>query len=310
MKVELWYDPVYSETKIRLNGYWQKNTDIYGFLYPVIRYPLQTWLERSGSWQGLYRQLEELSRGEETELIFHGREEDFSDIEDALEENKGIYLKFSRWDMLQAYEDRLKEAEKLFAHGEKEEERWYFEAKDESGVKEAEYTEYPCILIYEEAVNSYERLSELEKLTSALKRPVDSICCIVEGEEKRRMLARYAGMFPKLRFRFLAAADKEALLEVYKKYGKPYQIKKRLFRAEEELLRIEEKCQNYTELKEKIQTLMFRQQEGILTEKEEDELEKARKEKAEMNLYGIKTKNILYAIRQHETECLEKGEQV
>ena len=35
MKIELWYDFVYKETRVSIDGNWQDESDMYAFLYPV-----------------------------------------------------------------------------------------------------------------------------------------------------------------------------------------------------------------------------------------------------------------------------------
>ena len=76
MKIELWYDAVAQETDIRVNDIAIEKNDVFGFLYPVRNYPLQSWIYPNGSWKGIEYQIEELARGEEVALTFHGRKWD------------------------------------------------------------------------------------------------------------------------------------------------------------------------------------------------------------------------------------------
>lgn len=113
MDVELWYDPVGPETRVRLNGRWTDGHDIFGFLYPVRGCLLQTWLAPGGSWNGLRRQLAELARGEPVALTFHGREADFGDLEGALAGMEELTAGFQPWDPEEAWRERLEQAELL-----------------------------------------------------------------------------------------------------------------------------------------------------------------------------------------------------
>ena len=76
MKIDLWYDPVQPETTVFLNGEPIDRHDIYGFLYPVRRYLLQSWLKASGSWPGLLEQLRGMARQEPLSVCFHGRRQE------------------------------------------------------------------------------------------------------------------------------------------------------------------------------------------------------------------------------------------
>ena len=71
MKIELWYDAAAQETDILINDVPVEKNDVYGFLYPVRNYPIQSWLYPNGSWKGIEYQITDLARDEDVDLVFH-----------------------------------------------------------------------------------------------------------------------------------------------------------------------------------------------------------------------------------------------
>lgn len=305
MKMELWYDPVYTETGIKLNGYWQREDDIYGFLYPVRRYPLQTWLSAAGSWTGLRQQLSEVSRGEPIELEFHGRELDYADLSACLGSAGEIELCFCPWNIYQHYYQRQRKARSIISGfnlegsyfaplkqsllaipDEEAPTEWFYRVRTEEELRQAERAEVPCVVVEETLLGSFEQLERLERLTRSLRRPMDAVCCLVGDSERREVLSRYAWQFPRLRMRFLAPEDESELETLEEKYGRPYRLRKQQERYTAAADCIDEFLSRCGEAGRRIPDLIQRQQAGIITENEEFELRYNRKLKDWALLHG------------------------
>ncbi len=291
MKVELWYDPVHTETGVRLNGYWQGREDIYGFLYSVCRYPLQAWLEPDGSWTGLHQQILDISRGEEVDLVFHGRETDFADVARALREAESIRLSHCLWDGEAAYAGLREQAEEILrevspgapagmrlreALGMEESGAeapdWYLTVETEEELRQAERAEEPCVLVRGVLLDSYDRLPGIERLTRSLHRPAEAVCCCIEDGARRREFVRYASQFPRYGFTFVKTdVPPKALL---KKYGRPYLTRKaqeRFLQAGERMDALAAGCSG-KEMELRMQELIYREQQGALHPEEWREL--------------------------------------
>lgn len=87
-EIELKYNPFLPETKIFIDG--ETLSDEYSMLFPVMRYPLQSWLKKRGSWSGLVYHLVALTRGEKFQFVFCGRKIDYEDLKSTLENDKRL----------------------------------------------------------------------------------------------------------------------------------------------------------------------------------------------------------------------------
>lgn len=116
MQLELYYDPVRPETTVFIDGKKTERSDIFGFLYPVRNCILQTWLPESGSWSGLKQQLRELARGERVQVSFHGRTEDYADLQAALSGTSWVETVLIPWDPVAKEAELCKEARQLLGH--------------------------------------------------------------------------------------------------------------------------------------------------------------------------------------------------
>ncbi len=273
MDVELWYDPVGLETRVKLDGRWADSQDCFGFLYPVHGCLLQTWLMPSGSWTGLRQQLAELARGEPIALAFHGRALDFADLEGTLSGMEELALSFQPWGPEQVWNGRLEQAQCLVRQimgwpapwdpspwEEDEcgaslypglaqrldkllegsgEDGWLEVLVDEADLSAACGRAGTCCLVDGALAGSYDQLNRLKQLTRSMRRCPDMICCRTSpGEEVRRTaLARYAAELPGMGFRFDAADGWRQ--PMWDKYGHPFLLRARraaLMEAEEALL--------------------------------------------------------------------------
>lgn len=258
MKVELHYDPVRPSTTVVIDGCAVDRHNIYGFLYPVRRCILQTWLPASGSWSGLRHQLEELARGEPVELAFYGRLIDFEDVRAELgdgvsfqmEENVEAYRKLldqAEQDLTGVFTSELKvssepavsqrgidlfpeeadEMARLFASGEKQ---WLLVIDSEEAFDSARRGE-SCCLVKEPFLSGFAAIDRLPQLAGSMLRARDMVRCAVDSAEKREELLVYARQFPQLAVHFVDEHDggwKEALDA---KYGVPFRLRHRLQRA-------------------------------------------------------------------------------
>lgn len=82
MDVEIDYNPYIPRTSLKING--NPSDNIYGALFPVRRYVMQTWLSKNGAWRGLGKALGDIARERRFTLIFRGRNMDYGDVVHAL----------------------------------------------------------------------------------------------------------------------------------------------------------------------------------------------------------------------------------
>ena len=254
MKVELIYDPVGPETAVSIDGQPAPREDIYGFLYPVRRCLLQTWLRPTGSWPGLAWQLRELSRGEPVELTFRGRACDFEDVRDALRAEADLTLELRPADPLRAYDPLFAQmddllgrlldegaakgdrktlrdlfpeaAEQIRAARAQDGTQWLRPIRTEADYDAADQAELACCAVEESFLDSYETLDRLARLTRSMRRSQDMICCCIEDPDRRSDFARYAGQFSGFAFRFGTREQCAPAME--EKYGEPYEVRRRL----------------------------------------------------------------------------------
>lgn len=266
MKIELNYDPVRPETTVCIDGQLTDRSDIYGFLYPVRHCLLQTWLYPSGSWSGLAWQLRELSRGEEIELTFVGRSEDFEDVQSVLADMEQLTLHFRPADPLSAYESlfsRMDEQIDLLldartAPGEKKklsdlfpetaaaiqkvrsevQEDWYQIISSEADFVQADQRELCCCIVGDTYLDSYEKLEKVNRLTRSMRRSLDMICCCINDPQQQADFAHYAAQYGDLRIHF---ESRERILPILqRKYGDVYVLRFRLRQYDRILLLLRE----------------------------------------------------------------------
>lgn len=274
MDVELWYDPVGPETRVRLDGQWMDGQDGFGFLYPVRSCLLQTWLAPGGSWTGLRQQLAELARGEPIVLAFHGRALDFADLDGALSGMEGLALSFQPWEPEKVWDGRLEQAELLLGRimgrpsprdplppSEEDgcgaslypeltqrldgllkgpgEDGWLEVLENEEDLSAACGRTGTCCLVDGTLADSYDQLGRLKQLTRSMRRSPDMICCRLSSGEEARLaaLAQYAAALPGMGFRFDCTDGWRR--PMWEKYGHPFLLRARraaLMQAEGALL--------------------------------------------------------------------------
>lgn len=258
MKIELYYDPVRPETTVCIDGVITDKADIYGFLFPVRHCLLQTWLRPSGSWSGLKWQLRELARGEEMELTFYGREEDFADVQDALRGTEGLALNHEPIDPQERYVPHFAQMEELIArildentgHSDRKtmadlfpqihaqvcmarregDAPWLYGIANDADYAQADQAAFCCCLVEEEYLDSFEKLDTLIGLTRSMRRGQDMICCCVQDDEKRADFAHYAAQYDDMRIRFDTKEHGSKALQ--SKYGQAFVLRSTLGRYE------------------------------------------------------------------------------
>lgn len=293
MKIELWYDPVYMETGIRINGNWQDASDIYAFLYPVRRYPLQTWLGAAGSWSGIVQQLKDISRGEEIELEFHGRNIDFQDLYAAVKEMNILKVTYVEWNILSLYNDKvhvleeniqkLKEqmpihismTDKIVNLGNEQvtEEDWMVSVTSAAELQRAEKDNRLCCRVDSCILNSLEKLTEVERLVHSLRRPMDAVCCCFSDNKEKEAFEAYALEFPRMQFVFALNSEQGWKEKLWSKYGEAsrmmWKMDKSVHLCESVLAYLDgQKSEN----DQKRMALVHRKMKGGFSEKENEEL--------------------------------------
>lgn len=248
MKIEFWYDPVYTETHIRINGNWQDESDIYGFLYPVRGYPLQTWLQAAGSWTGIVRQLMDLSRGEKIELEFYGRNVDYQDFSAAVSGMEGVRLNCLEWNAPALYSDKIRALEKNIRELEEripmdstvagrlsdagkaspDDDSWLISVVSREDLQYAERDNRLCCMVDSCVLDSLEMLADIERLSRSMRRPMDAICCRFSDNAEKEAFAAYASQFPRMQFLFVMGDEEGWREKLWVKYGEASWIKRRL----------------------------------------------------------------------------------
>lgn len=275
MQVELWYDAVACETDIALNGRAVEKNDIFGFLYPVRNYPLQTWLYPDSSWKGLESQLLEVAREEDIELIFHGRKADYEDVEKCIVQNKQIKTILVEWDVCSKYEallmdllERLKnndvlvkkylmalnrtaDAENIFDFRMEalhiEDEIWSCHLYEDVDLIEAdENRKKCCCYVHQGFFTSFDQLQKLQWLTRSLRMSADGIYCCFDNEKDKKDYSYYAQSFSGMRFHFYLESD-DYFAEAKRKYGYPAVLRMQMEKTREILRGL---CEFYKKLED------------------------------------------------------------
>lgn len=250
MKIELWYDAVAQETDILINGVPVEKNDIYGFLYPVRNYPIQSWIYPNGSWKGLEHQIVDLARDETVELTFCGRRCDYEDLSRCLLKNDRITLDFIEWDICSKYDmlfsnllSTLKSNDCLIrtllsslnleaGYAVDFEEAavlsdWAYRIRDDADLADAGEKGGCCCYVYDSFFTCYEKLQELLPLTRSLKIPADAIYCCFKDNQKKNDYAYYAQSFKRMNFRF-CLENAEYARDAESKYGIPFLVRQRI----------------------------------------------------------------------------------
>ncbi len=290
MNIELWYDAVARESDILLNGVPVEKNDIYGFLYPVRNYPLQSWIHPNGSWKGIEYQITDLARDETVELVFHGRKCDYDDLKVGISGNHVITLKFVEWDVCSKYDklfskllftlksndlvmreliSSLKLCTEYTANFDVvvSESDWAYDIRNEADLDAAdEAVDYSCCYVHDEFFTSYEKLQLLLSLTRSLKIPAAAIYCCFKDIQRRDDYEYYAKSFHRMNFKFYlesAGYCKDAK----DKYGFPSVVKLRLERCRELLKTL---CMAYAQLKDKTQDEFHKLAKNIVSLNQHD----------------------------------------
>ena len=262
MKIEITYDPVRPYTFVRIDGRAVSRSDIYGFLYPVRGYVLQTWLEPSGSWRGLKSELTDLTREEPSRILFRGREVDYADVEKALRGLKNGECAFEPADTAAASERILEEAERCFERivsaavvMERDETpitRSLAGLFPEQAARIREWTEQPerewlseinsredlsrclredgCCLINGDELLSYDNYGMIDALMTGLRRAPDMIVCAFSSEEKKAEFMNFNAQYKNHPLTFIRAGETAWRETLREKYGRPWECRQRLER--------------------------------------------------------------------------------
>lgn len=273
MKIELWYDAVAQETDILLNDIPVEKNDVYGFLYPVRNYPIQSWLYPNGSWKGIEYQITDLARDENVELVFHGRKCDYADVSKCLSESKMIKSSFIEWDVCTRYDklfsnllSTLKSNDstmrnlmaslrtgteyKVNFNVSINDTSWEYHIRNDADLAKADdVRDMSCCIIHSGFFSSYDKLHDLLVLTRSLKLPADAIFCCFDDEGTKADYEYYAQSFKRMGFRF-CLASKDYTTVAKDKYGLPATVKLKIEKCGELSKTL---CSAYSKIKESTQ---------------------------------------------------------
>lgn len=246
MKIELWYDAVVQEIDIIINDNPVNKNDIYGFLYSVRNYPIQSWLYSNGSWKGIEYQIMELARDEKVYLTFYGRQCDYNDLNMCLSKNDKINLKFSHWDICSRYEKIFSKLLSVLKTNDdiiknlllclKLNFKYNIDFNISTDDNDCIYHVYNdldltrdiedkrCYVVHNSYFTSYDKLQNLLYLTRSLKIPSDAIYCSFKNKKTKENYKYYAKAFKKINFKFYLENEKY-ISDIKTKYGIPYVIK-------------------------------------------------------------------------------------
>lgn len=239
MKIELWYDFVYKETRVCIDGNWQDESDMYAFLYPVRKYPLQTWLAPAGSWTGIVRQLEDIARGEKIELEFHGRKIDFDDLFLTAREMDNAEITYIEWDTLAQYDDKISVLSENIAKLQTQipvneslvsevmnlpdrqinEEEWLAVVRSAAELWSVQKDARLCCVIDGDNFDSFEEFEAVGQLTHSMRRPADAVCCCFSNAANKEIFEKYASEFPGMHFVFALNSERDWKEKLWTKYG-------------------------------------------------------------------------------------------
>ncbi len=308
MKIELIYDPVAPATTVWVNGQAADITDMYGFLYPVRNCLLQTWLYPSGSWQGLAYQLKELARGDDIELIFYGRQEDYVDVTAAVANLNKINLRFCAWDSALEYESaflkldfqmqKILDDAEATQHKDDEEavtrkkmielypetvdaltkirkavcSDWLREIESEADYSKVDQEALSCCIVTDSYMDSYEKLEHLDALTRSMRRSKDMICCYLPDDERRKQFSSYANQYTKQTISFVGSDLETYKEKLYDKYGKAYLLRQKLYAYQTMLETLEQCFQEREVLAQKKRQLAAQDKLGIAEIREQEKI--------------------------------------
>ena len=340
MKIELWYDAVAQETDILINDFPVEKNDIYGFLYPVRNYPIQSWLDPNGSWKGIEYQIVDLARDENVNLVFHGRKCDYEDVCKCLSGNQKMQVDFAEWDVCTRYNELFSNLLSTLIKNDStirrlrspletvsdspvdfyvsiEDTDWAYHIRDHDDLARAdEATNMSCCIVHDRFFSSYEKLHDLMGLTRSLRVPADAIFCCFDQEEAKADYEYYAQSFRRMSFHFCLEST-NYLLEAKTKYGLPAIVKLKIKKCSE---RIKILCSAYSRIIEETQSEFNLLKKNIVSlnqrEKERDQNIKLLRDHTAMLRHGMglidQYINILLSVSKENKEevfhyeCIDK----
>ena len=292
MKIELWYDAAAQETDILINDVPVEKNDVYGFLYPVRNYPIQSWLYPNGSWKGIEYQITDLARDEDVDLVFHGRKCDYDDVCKCLSENNTIKLSFTEWDVCTRYDKlfsnllstlksndstmrnlmdslRIGTKSKVNFDVSINDTSWAYHIRNDVDLAKADDTgTMSCCIVHSSFFSSYDKLHDLLVLTRSLKLPADAIFCCFDDEGIKADYEYYAQSFKRMGFRF-CLASKDYTTVAKDKYGLPATVELKIEKCGEISKTL---CLSYLKIKESTQDEFNKLKKNIvhLNQREKD----------------------------------------
>lgn len=242
MKIEIKYNPAAIYTSAAINGVLNKENDIYNFIFPVKSYPLQCWINKHGSWAGIARNISDISRGDDLNIVFTGRKIDFDDFKLAID-NYGWIQKVDV-DYIEQISDYSKLLELLQKAAEQiqkisfnvcmtldiikkcdalkksfmEEKTFVKEIHNVNELTATMPEQGYTYVVYDTALESFDDFEKLLRLPASMLVPADSIICIFNEIEKMENFKSYAYA---LNSSIVFSINKENIDRIYKKYSEP-----------------------------------------------------------------------------------------
>jgi hypothetical protein len=245
MKIEIKYNPSAVYTSAVINGVLNKENDMYNFIFPVKKYPLQCWINKNGSWAGIASNIRDISRGDDLNIIFTGRKIDYEDFKGAID-NYGWIQKVdvsfiervsdyerllkllheasvklekinfsdcSTWDIIK----RCEALKKSFMEKKTFVKEIYNKNELAAIIPELGYT----YVVHDTALEAFSDFEKLLRLPASMLVPADSIICIFKAKDKMENFKSYASALnSQIRF----SLKEEETQKIYKKYSEPAKV--------------------------------------------------------------------------------------
>lgn len=261
-KIVFLYDYIKPELYILIDGVPVQENDIYGFLYPVKNYILQTWLQPNGSWTGLAEQIKVLARGGDVQIDFIGREIDYNDVMKTLENQDYITTRFREFSLEDYYKQKIiqfnRTAKSIIEPGNLSDKyalehtqvfmkdvypnqyekvlsgmfrtlpSWYKTIANEKDFKEADKTQNCCCIAEDSYLDSYDKLTSLTQLLRSLRKSEDMICCCISDDAKREEFHKYANQVLHKNFNFTNSLNSVVVQQMQEKFGTSISMRERI----------------------------------------------------------------------------------
>jgi hypothetical protein len=275
MRIDIRYDPATIHTEATINGIVSDKKDIYSFIFPVKDYPLQCWIYKNGSWKGITKYMKDIARGEDLEIVFHGRKLDFTDFKSVIDEDSWQQdVKVTFVEKTLEYEEAAKVLQKASAELElvhfysapkidnitkciqlkiqlEQMETYKREIHNLDRLFDTEPRSGCTYLVHEKALKSFEDIDKLVRLYQTMLIPADGILCLFRDPEKLQNFKAYADA---MNCQVYCTDEINDFEQIYEKYSKPVAVYE-LYRLHLQIQKAFEKLQSETDIQDRIDEL-------------------------------------------------------